>query len=439
MIQDPLNHSKGLNICEVHEEWINLVHNNRDVAILAPTGFGKSEVLCIAYSLWLVYFNQFKEVLIVSNEREQSVKLLERIKNCIEDNELLKELIPESRDTWTKTEINLSTRCKIFCKSFGQGESLKSYHVDFVFGDEASSYDDPNIFFRYVMTRAASKRGKVCCASTPVSIVDLMALLSEPSRGFVYKAYPAIQNGKSIWPEKFPLEELEKIKKRIGVSNFEREYMVNPKAEEEGAIFPPDLVSNCFDHHSSFRDASGGEVVMGVDLAISEGPRADYDASVIIEKVGDMNMLIYGERKRIRTIEAKVIRLKELYNRFKPKRILVDKSLVGPAVIQELRKSGLPVEECDFHQINRNNRLVTLRKVIEERRLSIPFNTQDSLTNTFSNILVEELIRFKETTTPAKTKAIVSTGAHDDTVMALALAVEGSMKFQKYSTLTKAG
>ena len=131
VIQDPTDHSKGLSIQPFHMEWFNSVHTKPRSCIRAPREHGKTLLLGAAYPLWVVFFNQFKEILIVSNTLEQSTKVLEVIKETIRQNKLLDKLIPVDKDaTWSKTEIHTSTRCKIFCKP--NNDNIRGSHVNYV-------------------------------------------------------------------------------------------------------------------------------------------------------------------------------------------------------------------------------------------------------------------------------------------------------------------
>ena len=70
---------------------------------------------------------------------------------------------------------------------------------------------------------------------------------------------------------------------------------------------------------------------------------------------------------------------------------------------------------------------MNLKKVLEEKSLVIPFNQNDPSTQVFVNKLALELVKFKEVTTDKTGTRLtaakyVSTGTHDDTVMALAMA-----------------
>ena len=139
VIQTPENHEKGLIIKPFHLEWFRAFYKKERSCIIAPRGSGKTEILGVAFSLWIAFFNQFQEFLIISRTMEQSTKLLERIKLTIQENELLRKLVPKKFElAWSKTEINTSTRCKIFCKPYT--EAVRGVHVDYVLLDEASTY-----------------------------------------------------------------------------------------------------------------------------------------------------------------------------------------------------------------------------------------------------------------------------------------------------------
>src|SRR3972149_5235956 len=67
----------GLDVQPFHAEWMKLALNNERVSIEAPTGFGKTTMLAIVVPLYLAYFHQGKQALIVSNSLPQSKRILE--------------------------------------------------------------------------------------------------------------------------------------------------------------------------------------------------------------------------------------------------------------------------------------------------------------------------------------------------------------------------
>ena len=431
----------GWEVQPFHEEWIDLAIRNKRVAIQAPTGFGKTSILGVAFCLWIGTNQRDKEMCIVSKAMHQSTKILNQIKTIIEDNEFLRDLIPKNRPmgNWcSATFMELSTGCNIFCRPYS--ENIKGIHVDYLLGDEVASYDDYSIWFRFVVTRVNAKNGSVVAISTPDNIADLMQELNSNPE-YISRTYPAIMNGKSIWPSKFSLSKLEKIKNEIGTSAFEREYMCNPKAEVENAVFPPHLLTECFAYTESFTQAPRqGFTIIGCDFAIASGPRADFDAFIVINKFGRKATLLYGETHRGFTIAAKIARLEELFLTYAYKirdetakeeqtasiiRFVIDPSSVGQAVYDALRSKGYPVEAAKFDAFNRNAMIINLRQMIENCDLVIPRNADDPMCMAFTDKLIKELVSMMETKTKSQQISYQSKAPHDDTVMALAMACHG--------------
>lgn len=414
-----------------HLEWIKAVEENNRVAIEAPTGFGKTTLLGILYPLWRIWNNKNQQFLIVSNTLPQSTKILTEIRHYIEDNAILAKLIPKHSESWTKTELFTSNNCRFYCRPYSI--NLKGFHVNYILADEASSFIDHKIYFDYLVTRATAKKGKVVAISTPEHIADLMERLRVNSE-YWFKRYTAIVDGKSLWPTQFSLERLEKIRREIGDAAFKREYMCDPSAPSENAIFLPSDIEQCFAYSKKFEmRSSGGAVFIGCDFAIASGPRADYDAYIVLERLGEYATILHGEIHKGMPIAGKVMRLEQLNEIYKPTRIIVDESSIGKAIVEALREKGIPVEGADFSSKNRANMLINLKKLIDDKKLIIPRNADDALTMTFTNRLIGELVKFAEVRSE-KTRVLSyqSTGAHDDTVMALALACKGITSQKKY-------
>jgi hypothetical protein len=423
-------------------EWYKDIEENSRVVILAPSGFAKSTVLAIAYPLWIAFTKTNKQIMIISKTLPQSLRLLEIIRVTIDNNELLQELRPQNADkSWSKQALRTSTNCRIFVRPFSI--NVKGERVDYVILDEAASYERPEIYLDYIVPRLNPK-GKVALISTPESPVDLMARLNKKGLDYIHKTYPAIiyVNGKkkAIWSERFPLEKLEKLKLELGENYFEKNFMCNPKAEEENAIFTYKMIEDCFDYDRKFTfSTEGGSIYIGVDLAVSTGPRADYDCFIVVERKAGYIIIRHGEVHRGWSIESKVNRIYELAKIYQEKlvNIIIDQSGIGSAIINDVRNMGFSVKAQDFHPTNRNQLLMNLKRVLESKSLVIPFNQDDALTQTFAKRLALELVKFKEVNTDKSGTRLtsakyVSTGTHDDTVMALAMACIGASQEQDY-------
>ena len=422
----------GLTLKKFHREWLRMIKNNDRLAIAAPTGFGKTTIFGIAYPLWLLYFKPKAHVLIISKSiRTQSAGVLGDLKNMIEENEILKTLVPTDKNhSWTKERINTTNGGRLWYSSYSV--NIRGVAVDYVFGDEVATYLESGNYFENVVTRVAAKKGKIACVSTPVDTTDLLAQLME-NDSYISKAYPAIfdfkngdyTTGTSLWPEKFPVSYLMGLKKEIGVSKFEKNYMVNPRAESEGTIFPVKSIAGCFDYDAKFNSklVQDSQIFIGCDFAIACGPTADFDAYVVVEKTDNNVIIKHGETHKGIPVSEKVKRLQILEQLYKPQLMIMDESSVGTAVIQELRMLGLPVEAQSFQSRARNSLLINLKRLIDNKNLVIPKNKEDEQTMEFVRKLEEELIGFKEVKSQ-QTGVIhyVSSTKHDDTVMGLAMA-----------------
>jgi len=425
----------GLTLKPFHKEWLKILKENDRIAISAPTGFGKTTIFGVLYCLWVAYFIPNSISLIISRSiRTQSANVLEEIKRTIENNEILKQLIPSDiKTSWTKEKLITSNGSKILYSS--NTVNVRGIQADYLFADEIATYEDQILFFRDVATRVVSKKGKLAGVSTPLHTSDLLAqLLNKP--GYFSKVYPALIdsegkmdiNGESIWPEKFPRKYLIREKNLIGLSNFERNYMCNAKAEADDPVFKLTSVEDCYDITRSFTtENEGGQCYIGCDFAIASGPTADFDAYIVIEYVGEKVIIRHGERHRGMPIPAKLSRLRELNHIYKPIRFVMDESNIGSGIVQQLRTEGLPIECQSFQSQARRKLLIDLKVLIDNKRLIVPRNLESPQTITFIDKLTEELIGFRDIKSKiTEVKHLVSSAAHDDTVMSLAMACKGA-------------
>jgi len=431
----------GLEIKPFHLEWMRLIHNNRFVVISAFRGSGKTTVLGVVYPLWLCWFKPGTHILFTAAELGQATKILDEVKETIENNEFLNELMPSNPSTWKKTELKMTNGSRIFCKAYTR--HIKGIHVDYAFCDEIQDCFDRDIFNKAIAPTVNRKKGHLVAAGTPDHPADLLEELKS-RKDYISGTYPIlIKPGLSIWPEVFSMEEIDKIRKRDGEGSFQTQYMLNASAELEGAVFSPNWIVNCFDKNDKFGDKKYEESVciIGADFAISQGARADFDAYVVIEKISGKSILRYGERHKGLPKDAKEQRLRELYRRFKPLRIIIDPSNIGEAILQDLRNEGYPVVGGEFHPRARNKLLVNLQTMIQPNKdgkseLIIPRDPSCPATLTFTNKLVEELISFREEKSQSTgMTSLVSKGPHDDTVMALALACKGAAEQKEFLSL----
>jgi len=424
----------GKELKSFHKEWFDILTTYDRIAISAPTGFGKTCVFGIAYPIWQAFFKPSSQSLILSKTiRTQSANILDEIKSTIENNEFLSGLVPndDKKKGWTKEKITTTNNSVIsYC---GYTQSVRGSHVDYAFCDEIATWPETELFFRDVSSRVVAKGGKLAAVSTPINTTDLLAQVSR-NKNYFAKKYPAIVNGESIWPEKFPLSTLHKVREEQGESNFQKNYMCNPRSEAENTIFPLGKVLDSYDFERGFTTEYEGRIFIGCDFAIAKGPTADFDAYVVLEKTEDFFIIKHIEVHKGVSVNAKVNRINQLYETYNtsslPPKIIIDESNIGMAISNELKKLGLPILNQSFHSKARNNLLINLRNIIDSKKLVIPRSKENyGIAIKLTDELTTQLIGFRE----SKSKLTgninyLSTASHDDIVMALAMAAKEATK-----------
>jgi hypothetical protein len=420
-------------------EWFELVQSNPRVAILAPAGFAKTTILGVAYPIWLSFTQKNMQLMVVSNSMTQARRVLALIKSTIENNALLVELKPLNyRETWSSNHIKMSTGCAIFCRPYTI--TIKGERVDYIIMDEASSYQNVDIYFDYIIPRLNPHNGKICLISTPESGTDLMAIIAERKLDYIFKKYTAINSfGEALWPERFSLERLNLIREEQGEQFFQKNFMCNTRAEGSNSVFTAKSILECTNYELCYTseilagNINDAEIYMGCDFAIASGATADYDCYVIIERINDRAIIKFAEVKRYPSTEEKFFRISHLFEIYKPVLIIADQSSIGPSIISDLRNIGLPVQGYSFQSLSRNALLNNLKVLLDNKKIIIPKNKEDMQAVEFADKLEVELLSFREQHSQVTGHtAYVSTGAHDDSVMGLALAVSKIKQMQDF-------
>jgi hypothetical protein len=199
------------------------------------------------------------------------------------------------------------------------------------------------------------------------------------------------------------------------------------------------MIAETLDDELGFTYTAKGIVTIGADLAMSSSATGDYTVFVVADSCQGEHIKTNGEEK-IKVVDPVIIRkierykglsyhahqenAEKLYHDYSASRILVDESTFGVPFIEDLRVRHLNAEGQSFLREARNSLLLNLRRLFESDRLVIPFDQEDPNAYNLVKILISELGGIEETKTSGSgIRTFKSNLAHDDTVMALALAV----------------
>ena len=201
--------------------------------------------------------------------------------------------------------------------------------------------------------------------------------------------FPAIlPSGKSLWPEKWPVEELLRTKATIQPRFWNAQYMQNPTSDEM-AIVKRDMWQSWERETPPVCEY----VIQSWDTAYESKTSADYSACTtwgiwFNEQNNSTDIILLNAFKdRMEFPELKAVALKH-YKEWEPDAVLVEKKAAGAPLIQELRAIGIPVEEFTPSRGNdKRVRMNAVAPIFESKRVWAPGTR-------WANEVIEEMASF---------------------------------------------
>jgi len=429
-------HVIGQAVGDYHKELFTLLKSPR-VCIMSPRGHAKTEICSVCYTLWKAMSNEGYEIVVVSGAKDQSMRVMRRMKEYIETNDFLKWLKPTNKEYyWSKHEMFLSNRTHISSLPFT--DTVRGIRIDLCICDDLlkreMSNQTPAIekFFEVISPACDKPNSQIIVVGTPQSEFDLLHTLSEkPSYAFKrFQCCAGIISGRLqgpvLFPQRFDVKKLQDIYYEMGVSAFRQEMMCYPIQSGE-LIFDEELVKSCIDR--SIKELQHAEPAneywLGVDIALSKEKAADQSAYVVVEKQpGDTKLrCVRVETPTKGTYTSDQFdRIKELNRQFKFKRILIENKGNSMTLVEFLQRdpetAGLTEEFPTTHS-EKERILLKVQKLMHNGSLDIYYN--EKLIMELQEIGLKHVWR-----SGRSTEKLESLTGHDDTVIAFALAVEAA-------------
>jgi predicted phage terminase large subunit-like protein len=231
--------------------------------------------------------------------------------------------------------------------------------------------------------------------------------------------FPAIlPSGNPLWPQFWPLKELQALKEELPNPKWMAQYQQNPTSEQ-AAIIKRDWWQTWPDKKPPRCDF----ILQSWDTAFEKTQRADYSALTTWgvfyrddEDTGERQaniILLNAFRERMEFPKLKRT-AKEHYQQWEPDSIIIEKKASGSPLIYELRAIGIPVQEFTPTRGNdKISRLNAVSDIFASKRVWAP--------NTFwAEEVIEEIAAFPG-------------GEHDDYVDSTSMAL---MRFRKGGYIT---
>lgn len=223
---------------------------------LVPRDHLKSSVWTIAHSLNLIIRNPNVRILIGNETATNASHFLRRIMAVFERNALFQWLFPELIPDWSKKigkwseNEMLIPRSEDYTEStietIGVGGAVVSRHYNYIklddlVGKEASESADimqkTIDWYQYCESLLNSPTETIDLFGTRWAHNDVYSWAEEHETG-LDKFFRSIYDdqGEPIWPERFPTEEVERIRKKYGPFKFSCQYLNQPFDPEAGSF-----------------------------------------------------------------------------------------------------------------------------------------------------------------------------------------------------------
>lgn len=417
--QNPLNPQEKFNPTWYQEEFFKC--KKRFVMVNAGRQVGKSEMV-VKYALWTAFTKPRAKILFISASQRQAGLLLHKVRQDIENSEILTKSIVRS----SRTEVHLDNGSMIV--SLPPSEStIRGYTADIVFIDEAAHISSDDLYYEVIMPMVIRTGGRIVMTSTPYGksgfYYDMYLEWSQDDRAKIFH-FPALNKDGTPLAPGVDIRDLEIQRVSMGPTRFAVEYLA--EFVDDGVLFfPTTLVkSACADYELSQYGTADGEYYMGVDW----GKQKSSTVVTIVQKnkMGPHRIVFVKEFQQV-SYDQVIGHIANYAERFKIKKCLADTG-AGLAQIDQLKAMGLRIEGFNFTVQSKVDLFSHLRLLMETKDIELP-NIEK---------MKGQLISFtQEISKTGKVMLKAPPGLHDDYVDSLALAVynlkrgRASMFFRK--------
>ena len=334
----------------------------RVIVNIAPR-HGKSELISYLAPAWFLGKYPQKKVIMASHTADLAVNFGRRVRNLV-GSEAYRDIFPQielQADSKSASRWGTNFNGEYFAIGVGgalAGRGADLFIIDDPHSEQEAKQGRPDVFlpawewFQSGPIQRLMPGGAIVIVMTRWSKLDLTGQIlnhmtqNEEADQWEIVEFPAIlPSGKPLWPEFWPIEELEA--KRVGMDPryWQAQYMQDPTAEE-GAL----IKREWWQIWEKDNPPRCEFIIMSLDAAQEANTRADYNALTTWgvfqnEETGAYNIILLNSiKKRLEFPELKSLVFEE-YSEWEPDAFIVEKKSNGAALYQELRRMGVPVSE----------------------------------------------------------------------------------------------
>ena len=374
-----------------------MIRENHFLTLSCPPRFGKSELTSRLLPAFLLGQNSKNNIVLASYSQSLASKNMRDCLRIMSDPKykLLfpNTILPTKLD---KNYLNRQDFTELVCfidgfqkwgsiKSVGVGASLTGFGASYLILDDLhKDREEANSsimrekcidwYNAVARTRLDDQHGKIVIIGTRFHTGDIIGTVTENKTGDQWKSIvmPAIAEvddefrkvGESLWHDKFPPDELNKIKESIGIQEFSCLYQQNPLSQGNTAFsFTPQFTD--FNLQADLRQGC----VISIDPSLGNSKSSDYSSITIAQrciKTKKIYIDSWHERLKSNELIEKIVYLVGLY---KPDSVVMEKngfqSLLLNPLNDALLKRGLYTKLSGINNsVEKRTRILRLQQFI---------------------------------------------------------------------------
>ena len=323
--------------------------------IFLPPRHGKSLIGSTLFPAWYLGRHPDRSIIASSYGSELATDFGRRVRNLISDG-LFQSIFPGAKlagDSTAAHRFSLSKGGNYY--AIGAGGPITGRGADLLLIDDPiKGLEDANSesyrrqlhqWFESVAYTRLQPEGAVVIISTRWHMDDLAGWLlrEHPEENWAVLNLPAIaevdegwrNEGDALWPAKFGVKTLAKIREQVGGSTWASLYMQRPAAAE-GAIFKREWWKT---FTAATLPARFEQIVVSLDTAFKAGASNDYSVGLVLG-VGETGYFVLDVWRDRVEFPALLRAVEMLALKWRPDRVLIEDKASGQSLIQELQTSS---------------------------------------------------------------------------------------------------
>jgi predicted phage terminase large subunit-like protein len=346
-----------------------------------PPRHTKSEFASDFLPAWYLGKFPHRKIIQCSNTAELAVGFGRKVRNLV-DGETYAKIFPNvALRTDSKAAGRWATNANGDYFAIGVGGTVTGKGADLLIIDDPHSEQeaalaagDPTVYDKVFEWYSSGPRQRLQPGGTIIIVMTrwgkrdltgrvLQSMVERDGDEWEVINLPAIMpSGKSLWPEFWSLEELEKLRNELPISKWSAQYQQDPSAEA-GAI----VKREWWKIWDGERPPPCEFIIQSWDTAFTKNERSDYSACTtwgvfnMNEDPNDTHIILLDALKeRLEFPELKQ-RALDMYNEWEPDACIVEAKASGAPLVFELRKMGIPVQE--FTPTRGNDKITRVNSV----------------------------------------------------------------------------